>query len=187
VRNRIVQSVFLVGVLFAVSVMPAFAADGTAEFGLSTASSNVGLGVNGEYASKLKDMGTDRSSSWLVDIAYLHKGFDTFGSNFSVNAFQIQGGWRFTGKAGDKGSWHVQVAAGINRSSASLGGLAASVCDSVGIDCSASSTDFVITPAGAYTYWFGGDKGVKAQLNIPIAGGSSFTRFDVDFVLKMSK
>src|SRR5262245_24592183 len=103
VRNRIVQSVFLVAAVFAVSVVPAFAADGTGEFGLSSANKNVGLGVNGEYTSKLRDMGTDRSSSWLVDIAYLHKGFDTFGSDFSVSSFQIQGGWRFTGKAGDKG------------------------------------------------------------------------------------
>jgi hypothetical protein len=166
--------------------MPSFA-EGTGEFGLSTANNNVGLGVNGEWVSKLKDMGMDRHSSWLVDLVYFHKGFSSFGTDFSTNAFQVQGGWRFTGKAGDKGAYNLQVAAGISRVSASLGGLTQSICDSVGIDCSASSTDFVITPAGGYTYWFGGNKGVKAQLNIPIAGGNNFTRFDVDFVMKTGK
>jgi hypothetical protein len=186
VRNRIVHSVFLAAALFLVSGMPSFA-EGSGEFGLSTANNNVGLGLNGEWVSKLKDMGMDRHSSWLVDVVYFHKGFSSLGTDFSTNAFQVQGGWRFTGKAGDKGAYNLQVAAGISRVSASLGGLTQSICDSVGIDCSASSTDFVITPGAGYTYWFGGNKGVKAQLNIPIAGGNNFTRFDVDFVMKTGK
>ena len=42
----------------------------------------------GEYTSKLKDMGMDRHSSWLIDLAYFHKGFDTFGADFSVNSVE---------------------------------------------------------------------------------------------------
>lgn len=185
-RNRIVQSVCLAAAVFLVSTMPLFA-EGTGEFGLSTANNSVGIGVNGEFVSKLKDMGTDRSSSWLVDAVYFHKGFSSFGTDFSTNAIEVQAGWRFAGKAGDKGTYNLQVAAGLSRASASLGGITQQICDSVGVSCSASSTDFVITPAAGYTYWFGGDKGIKAQLNIPIAGGNNFTRFDVDFVVKAGK
>ena len=166
--------------------MPSFA-EGTGEFGLSTANNSIGIGVNGEFVSKLKDMGTDRSSSWLVDAVYFHKGFSSLGTDFSTNAIEVQAGWRFAGKAGEKGTYNLQVAAGLSRVSASLGGLTQQVCNSVGVNCSASSTDFVITPAAGYTYWFDGGKGIKAQFNIPIAGGNNFTRFDVDFVVKGGK
>lgn len=180
--NRKMQSVFYVAALLLVSAIPAAAQNGgAASVGVAFATKDVGTGINADYARVFRDMGMDRSQSWLVDFSWNHNSIFDVG----INTVLVQAGWRYSGRAGDKATFHGQVGAGIARFSASAGGLVGELCDLVGEDCSEGDTDFVITPAGGLTYWFSDTKGVKGQLNIPIAGGDSFVRFDINVVFKL--
>lgn len=186
-RNRIVHSVFLSAALLVVSAIPA-AAEGGASVGLALLSGDGGVGLNGDYFMMTKDMGMGRSSGFGVDASLNRKGFGGFGNDFSITTWIAEGGYRFQGQAGDKGTWHVQGSAGIIRSNVGLDNLTQNICTLAGIDCNSSSTDFVITPAGAFTYWFSPNMGVKGQVNIPISvtgGGGSAERVDINIVFKM--
>ena len=89
------------------------------------------------------------------------------------------------GMAGDKATWHAQGAIGFAHQA--IGGDLGNTCNVASVDCSDNSVIF--TPAGALTYWFSGNKGVKGQLGIPIMfnGGDSTTRFDASFVWRMGQ
>jgi len=179
--------VFLAAALFLVSAIPA-AAESDASVGLAFLSGQGGIGVNADYFMMNKDMGNDRTSGFGGDVSFNRKSYGGFGSDFTVTTLIAEGGYRYQGKAGDKGTWHVQGTAGIIRFSVGLDNLTQSICTLAGIDCNASSTGFVITPAGAYTYWFSDTKGVKGQVNIPIAvsgGYGSASRVDINIVFKM--
>ena len=123
---------------------------------------------------------------WVGDVSYHHNGDSAFGLSASLNTFMVQGGARIAGKAGDKATWHAQGTFGVAHQSigGSLGTAACEILDT----CSSNSA--VFTPAGALTYWFSGNKGVKGQLGIPVffsGGGDTTTRFDISFVWGMGK
>jgi hypothetical protein len=190
VRNRIVQSVFLAAALFTVSAIPAAAQTNAFSAGLAFLSDNGGVGVNADYSKATSSRANSQTMGWVFDGSYNHKGFSELGSDFSVNSVSVSGGLRLAGKAGDKASWHVQGTAGLFHASASLGGLAQSVCNLAGIDCSASSNSFMIMPGGAVTYWFSEKGGLKGQLNIPITVGGDVgshgkVRFDINYVYRI--
>jgi hypothetical protein len=183
VCNRIVQSVFLVTALFLVSAGPASAQ--TASVGLALLGDNGGAGIAADYSNQLRTMSSDRTLGWLVDLSFNHHGESLLGFDASLNTFIVEVGARLAGKAGDKATWHVQGAFGVAHQG--VGGDIADSCDLVGIDC--GNTGAIFTPAGALTYWFSGNKGVKGQLGIPIffSGGDSTTRFDISFVWRMGQ
>ena len=182
-RNRIVQSVFLVGALFVASAIPAAAQ--TASVGVTFLGDGGGTGVAADYANHFRDMNSDRSLDWLVDLSFNHKSDSVLGFDASLNTLIAQVGIRVAGKAGDKATWHVQGAVGFAHRGA--GGDLSDVCEILGANCSDNTG--VFTPAGALTYWFSSNKGVKGQLGIPVffSGGGSTTRFDISFVWKMGK
>jgi hypothetical protein len=188
VLNRIVQGSVLAAALLIASVMPAAAA-GSASVGLAILGDQGGPGIDVDFSKNFSATSSGHALGWLGDVSFNHKSFDTFGaSDFSISTLLAQVGVRMSGEAGDKATWHVQGAAGIRRTSGNVSGLTADICNLAGVDCSASDTGGVFTPAGAVTYWFSANKGVKAQLNIPIGiggGGGSTTRFDINFVWKM--
>jgi hypothetical protein len=191
VRNRIVQSVFVAAALLFVSAIPAAAQTDAFSVGLAFLSDNGGVGVNADYSKATSMKANDRTMGWVVDGSFNHKGFGGFGTDFSINTLIVDGGVRLAGKAGDKATWHVQGTAGIVRFNVSIDGLTQSICDLAGVDCSASSTSFIIDPGGAFTYWFNEKGGVKGQLTIPIAIGGdnsgSMTRFDINYVMKLGR
>ena len=160
--------------------MPA-GAQGAASAGLTFFGDNLGVGVDADYARQYRTVGADRPLSWLVDGAFAHKGE----GGASFNTVMLGGGVRVEGKAGDKATWHGQGTAGIMHT-----GFDSDLCDLLDIDCGGGSTDFVIMPAGAITYWFSDTKGVKGQLGIPLAlggdGAGSTIRFDINFVWKLN-
>ena len=192
-RNRIVQGGFLSAALFLASAIPAAAQTNAASVGLAMLSDNGGVGVNADYSRATSSKANDRTVGWVGDVSYNHKGFGGFASagDFSVNTFFVDAGIRLAGKAGDKATWHVQGTAGIQHASASIDNLTQSICSLAGIDCSPSTTSFMIMPGGAVTYWFSEKGGVKGQLNIPIAvsgdGSGSAIRFDINYVMKLGK
>jgi hypothetical protein len=190
VRNRIVHSAFLAAALFLVSAMPAVAQTDAFSAGLAFLSDNGGVGVNADYSKSMSMKSNGRMMGWVGDLSFNHKGFGGFGTDFSVNTFMVDGGVRLAGKVNDKATWHVQGTAGIAHASASLDNLTQSVCNLAGVDCSASDTAFMIMPAGAMTYWFSDNSGVKGQLNIPIrvsGDTGSSVRFDINYVMKLGK
>ena len=188
-RNRIVQSVFLVAALFLVSAIPAAAQTDAFSAGLAFLSDEGGVGVNADYSRATSTRANDRTLGWVGDFAFNHKGFGGFGTDFSINTVMVSGGVRLAGKAGDKATWHVQGTAGLIHAGASIDGLTQSICDLAGVDCDTSSNSFMIMPGGALTYWFSDKSGVKGQLNIPIAvggdGSGSAIRFDINYVMKL--
>jgi hypothetical protein len=184
--------VFLAAALYVVSAIPAAAQTDAFSAGLAFLSDNGGVGVNADYSKARSMKANDRTLGWVGDVAINHKGFGGLvGSDFSINTFMVDGGLRLAGKANDKATWHVQGTAGIMHASASIDNLTQSACDLAGVDCSPSATSFMIMPSGAVTYWFSGNGGVKAQLNIPIAvtgdGSGSSVRFDINYVRKLGK
>lgn len=186
-RNRIVQSLFLAAALFVVSAIPAAAQTNAFSVGLAFLSDEGGVGVNADYSRALSSTG-DRTMGWVGDVSFNHKSVGGFGNDVSFNTFIVDGGVRLAGKASDKASWHVQGTAGIAHASLGIDNVTQSLCDLVGIDCSASETAFLIMPSGAVTYWFSDRSGVKGQLNIPIrVSGStgSSVRFDINYVMKL--
>ena len=187
-RNRIVQSVFLVAAVFLVSAIPAAAQTDAFSVGLAMLSSDGGVGVNADYSRATGTRANDRTIGWVGDFSFNHKGFDGLGvADVSINTLMVDGGIRLAGKAGEKATWHVQGTAGIAHVSGSSD-LVQSVCDLVGIDCSVSDTSFLIMPAGALTYWFSDRSGVKGQLGIPIfvtGDTGNAIRFDINYVMKL--
>jgi hypothetical protein len=184
-----VQSVFLVAALFVVSATPAAAQTDAFSAGLAFLSDEGGVGVNADYSRATSMKANDRTLGWVGDFAFNHKGFGSFGTDFSINTVMVSGGVRLAGIAGDSATWHVQGTAGLIHAGASIDNLSQSVCNLVGVDCSPSSNSFMIMPGGALTYWFSKKGGVKGQLNIPIAvggdGSGSAIRFDVNYVMKL--
>jgi hypothetical protein len=182
VCNRIVQRVFLAGALFLVSGLPAAAQN--ASVGLSFLGDNGGTGVAADFANHFRTS-SDRNLDWLVDLSLNHNGASAFGFDASLNTLIVQGGVRLSGKAAENAMWHVQGAIGIAHQSA--GGDINDLCDLGGVDC--SDTGAIFSPAGGFTYWFSGNKGVRGQLGIPIFfnGGDSTTRFDISFVWQMGQ
>ena len=176
--NRIVQGSVLAAALLITSAIPA-AAQGAASAGITFFGDNLGVGIDADYARQYKSMGMDRTLSWLVDGAFAHKGE----AGASLNTFMLDGGVRLEGNAGANATWHAQGTAGFMHTS-----LDSDLCDLLNIDCG-GSTDFVIMPAGAVTYWFSATKGVKGQLGIPLVlggdGADSTIRFDINFVWKL--
>jgi hypothetical protein len=156
------------------SAIPAHAQ--TASIGLALLDNSGGAGLAFDYSKPTSTTG-DRTMGWVVDASFNHKGAGNALVSASLNTVIAQGGLRLQGKAGENLTWHVQGAAGIIHSSASV-----NILGSTG---SGSNTTFVITPAGAVTYWFSPKRGVKGQLGIPFNGDGNFTRFDIAYVMNM--
>jgi hypothetical protein len=166
--------------------MPAVAQTNAFSVGLAFLDNNGGVGVNADYSRATRTRSNGQSIGWVGDVSFNHKGI----SDVGYNTFFVDGGVRLSGKAGDKATWHVQGTAGIAHSSFGVDTLTQSICDSVGFDCDASDTGFLIMPGGALTYWFSDKSGVKGQLNIPIllsGNTGSGVRFDINYVMKLSR
>lgn len=178
-----VKGLVLAAAVFLASVMPAAAQD--LGIGVSFLGDEGGTGVIVDYAKAWKEQSSGKMLSFVGDLSFHHKGFDGFGADFSVNTLLIQGGVRVGGKAGENLTWHGQGLVGIARASASAGGDLGDLCDIADVDCSASNTDVIFTPGGALSYALSEKAAVRAQLDLPIGGDNSTTRFSLMYVLKM--
>jgi hypothetical protein len=159
--------------------MPAAAQD--FGIGLSFLGDEGGTGIIVDYAKAWKEQGSGKMLSIVGDLSYHHKGFDNIFGDFSVNTLLVQGGVRIGGAAGENLTWHGQGLIGIARGS--TGGDAGDLCDLADVSC--SDTDVIFTPGGALSYALNEKSAVRAQLDLPIGGDDSTTRFSLMYVMKL--
>jgi hypothetical protein len=189
VRIRTVQTACVAAAILLLSAIPS-AAQSSLGVGLSFLGDEGGTGLILDYAAPYGSVGGDKPLSFVGDFSIFHNGFgnDFAGVGGGFTTLMIQGGVRVAGKAADKVTWHGQGLIGVRRASVSFDtGLDKEVCDALDIDCSigASDTGLVLTIGGAAEYAISDTKAARAQLDFPINGDGSTTRFSLMFVLKM--
>jgi hypothetical protein len=141
-----------------------------------------GTGVTLDYF-KPTSTSTDRSSGWVGDFSWHHKGYggDLFGAEFDVTALTFQGGYRIQGTGGDNLKWHAQGLVGLARGSftASAAGISEDVCDLLDLDCSAGASDsgLIVSPGVGVDYAFNERRAFRGQLDILIGEGGVSPRF----------
>jgi len=176
-RNRTATCFFLATALLLASAIPA-AAQGKLGVGVSFLGDEGGTGVAFDYSRPFRTLTGDRTLGWVIDLGFHRKSFDddVLDLDSSVTSVLAQGGVRLNGRFNEKLTWHGQGLIGIWRSSFSSD-ITDEICDVFDVDCDTSSTDVVFTPGAGVDYALTDRMNLRAQLDIPITGDGSTTRF----------
>ncbi len=160
--------------------------------GISFLGDQRGAGFLVDYSQPLASQSGDNIVGWVAEFGLNHKGIgNALVGDFGITTIMLQGGLRLSGEASDKFTWQAQGLVGLMRSSfgASPGALARADCERYNIDCSvgASDTGGVLTIGGGLLYELNDRTGLRGQIDIPIAIGSSggaTSRFAIMLVFK---
>lgn len=180
--------------LFTLSLLvPAGAHAQSLGAGISFLGDERGAGVVIDYSSPLASQSGNKTVSWVGEFGLNHKGFggQLAGVSGGVTTIMVQGGVRASGAAGDSLTWLAHGMVGLMRTGfgADAAGINKATCDQFNIDCSTSSSDIggVVTVGGGLEYDFSSTKGVRGQIDFPIAigaDGGATSRFAIMFVFK---